>query len=788
MSEPASEPPPPRRPVLVVGAGPTGLVTALLLARHGIAGTVVDRHPAAWPQPRAVHLDDEAVRVLQQVGVHDGFAAISRPAAGLRLLDARLRPFAVFRRDAGPGPHGHPPANLFDQPDLEALLRAAAARHPLLTLRDGVTLTGLDDLRATLRTGDATEQVDAAAVLGCDGADSTVRRMIGSRLRDVGHAERWMVLDVRCARGPAHWGGVDQVCDPARAATFLHVGRDRYRWEFRLRPGETAADLASGDRLAALVAPWLGGAPADGWEVLRSAEYTFRAAVADRWRRGRVLLLGDAAHLSPPFIGQGLGAGLRDAHNLAWKLAAVLHGHADDRLLDSYQAERAPHATATVRTAVRVGRAMTGGAGAAAALRRPVVAGLLRMPGAEARALAGLTTRHPPGPAVDRRRHRGDLAGTVCPQPTVRVAGVPTRLDDVLGPGYALLHVGVVDPALRARARAVGARTVRLGGPPAVAGADTVITDDGTLTAWLAAGRTGAVLLRPDRVVRAAGRSCQPAQRGNPAPVNAAQHLVESAFAVVARARGAHALHAVGVVLDARLTLDPASATAAALGGPATRPAVVRASKSIGTPGGAPDLLGMALRVPVGAPAAAPPAGPATGEPPFPRPDSGVFDVLMASSGRDGYAHLALVPSARWWRPYSTLLPYVLDGRLVVLGLDIAAAPVQVGGDPADVAAAVRRGPVTFTVTEMPLGGSRRAVGELVLESVRADGPPVTFDPILNRLPRLHPVRLLAALREWAYTGSRRGRRAEPAALRSPSPAGAAPQGPRRGAGAEHGE
>lgn len=493
-------------PVVVVGAGPVGIAVATLLAQAGVASTVVDRYAEPYPRPRAVHLDGESVRILQRLGVAEGFAGISRPAAGLRLLDAGLRPFAVFHRDPARGLHGHAESHLFDQPDLEALLRANLAAHPLVTLRGGFEVTGVEQdaglARVLLRdvASGARMRLPAAAVLGCDGAASTVRNSIGAGLRDLRFTERWLVVDVACRPGPHAWGGVDQVCDPRRAATFLHLTGDRYRWEFRLHPGETGAELARPERLAALVAPWLPAVPAR-WAVLRSAEYTFRARIADRWRDGRVLLLGDAAHLTPPFVGQGLGAGLRDAHNLAWKLAAVLHGAAGETLLDSYQAERAPHIERVIRTAVRVGRAMTGGQDAVAALRRPVVAALLRLPGAEARALAGTATRYPPGPWVDRRRHRRALPGTLCPQPFVRHDGRLVAFDSVLGDGFALLSAGPVGPALAARARALGARTVGLA--PA-SGPDLVVADDGTLRGWLRSGRAAAVLLRPDRIVLAA--------------------------------------------------------------------------------------------------------------------------------------------------------------------------------------------------------------------------------------------------------------------------------------------
>ncbi len=517
------------RPVLVVGAGPVGLVVALLLARRSVPVIVLERREAPHAAPRAVHLDDAAVRVLQAAGVADAFAAVSRPAAGLRLLDARLRPFAVFPRSA-PGVHGWPESVLFDQPVLEELLRAEVARCPLVELRAGCEVEALEQgeggVGATVRdvlTG-RREVVRGSALLGCDGASSTVRTAIGAGWHELGASERWFVVDVRAGARLPTWGGVDQVCDPHRAATFMALTGDRYRWEFRMRPGETAPDLTA--RLDELTGRWR----PPPLQVVRAAEYTFRSRIADRWRDRRVLVLGDAAHLTPPFIGQGLGAGLRDAHNLAWKLAAVRGGAGDD-LLETYQRERAPHARAVIRGAGRIGRAMTGGQDLAAALRRPVVASLLRVPLVRARAARGLQDRLPVGALVERR-HRRDLAGTPCPQPTCRFDGRPVRLDDVLGDGWALLHVGpapqdrvvapqdrVVAPqdrvvalqdrvvalqdrvvvpqdrvvALHDRAAAVGARTVRV----------DALRDGGALAAWLEGGRATAALLRPDRFVAA---------------------------------------------------------------------------------------------------------------------------------------------------------------------------------------------------------------------------------------------------------------------------------------------
>jgi 3-(3-hydroxy-phenyl)propionate hydroxylase len=465
--------------VVVVGAGPVGVAAALLLARRGVDVLVLDRHEVAHPQPRAVHLDDEALRVLQDAGVAEAFLAVSRPMAGLRLLDGRHRTLAEFPR--GDGEHGWPQASMFSQPDLEAVLRTALAAEPRAELRGGVEVLHVEHpagpVRLTVRVRDtgADAELVAEAVLGCDGANSTVRQLIGAGWRELGPAERWLVVDL-LAEGPlAVWPGVHQVCDPVRPATFMPITGARYRAEFRLLDGETAADLD----LPALLDPF----GAAGCTVTRAAEYTFAARVADRWRSGRVLLCGDAAHLTPPFIGQGLGLGLRDAHQLAWKVAAVLDG-ADDALLDTHQAERAPHARSLIRLAVLLGRLMTGGGGGAALARRAVLAGVRRTPALSAFVSSSRTPPLRPGPLV--RRHRfapGSPVGGLLPQ--YPVAG-PDRLDDVLGPDWSVLTAGgPVPPDWPGRVVEVD----ELGSPQ--------------LQRWL--GRRS-VLVRPDRIVAAARR------------------------------------------------------------------------------------------------------------------------------------------------------------------------------------------------------------------------------------------------------------------------------------------
>lgn len=489
--------------VLVVGAGPVGVAAALMLGRRGVRTLVVERHADIYPLPRAVHLDDEIYRVLADLGVADRFAEITMPTLGLRLVDAQLRTMAEFRRHQQVGTYGYPQANMFDQPELERILRDALAEQELVELASSTELLDLTQsagrvtalLRDVVSGDERTVEVDA--VLGCDGANSKVRELIGSAYQDLGFEERWLVVDVVSEQALDTWQGVHQVCDPRRAGTYMQVGPGRYRWEFRLHDDETVDSVVGSGAFEGLLRPWLGDIPFESLQIVKRAEYTFRARIADRWSDRRVLLLGDAAHLTPPFIGQGLCAGLRDASNLTWKLADVLQGRADDTLLATYESERTEPAKALILKARMVGWAMTGGQDAAAHVRRVALAIACRIPGTTDKVLDSAPPHLADGPAVRRVGRRDKVSGGLLPQPWVEVDGRRALLDEALGDDYAVLIAGAPDPALVAAASEAGIPLVQVS-PVAPA---HVVDHDGVLLGWFHHHRTGAVLVRPDHVV-----------------------------------------------------------------------------------------------------------------------------------------------------------------------------------------------------------------------------------------------------------------------------------------------
>ena len=485
-------------PVVIVGAGPTGITAATKLAQYGVDTLVLDRWQGVYPQPRAVHLDDEIYRLLGGLGIADEFAAISRRAEGMQFRDRKMRVLAQFRRESPVSANGFPQMNMFDQPEFEALLRANLKRFPHAVLRGDAEVTEVVQIRAdraqvafTDRVSGEEHRAETRYVLGCDGANSLVRAAIGARMEDLKFQQRWLVVDVASSAELNQREVAHQVCDPHRAATYMRIGDTRYRWEFRLLPGETADDYNTMAALYPLIQPWLEGVAPEQLQLVRVAEYTFRAQVANRWRGENMFILGDAAHLTPPFIGQGMGAGLRDATNLGWKLAGVINGWLPESVLDTYEQERMPHTRYMIRFALAVGTAMTAGGEVGNFLRRVVVPRLHMIPGVREKIVDSATPPLNSSELVVKSRGRRQLAGRLCPNP---VLAEGKRLDEVVGARFAVVTSAPLDPSQRDE------MTRR--------GAVVVTANSGTdLDLWLRAGRARAAVVRPDRTVLCASRN-----------------------------------------------------------------------------------------------------------------------------------------------------------------------------------------------------------------------------------------------------------------------------------------
>lgn len=348
--------------VAVIGAGPVGSTLASLLARSGVSTVVLERDPDVYALPRAAHFDAETGRTFRDIGVWRADAGWTISQKGMDFLSARGE---LLLRMTVPDPLDGEvtSSNMFHQPSMDRALRAAAVSagadlrtgHEVIGLRE----VGEDGVDLSVRTTDGsrseTSSLLARWVVGCCGARSFTRRAIGVGHEDLAFDEPWLVLDVLVDGDNPEEPRTLQVCDPNRPYTVVPMRLPRRRYEFMLLPGETADEMLDPGRIDALLAPHF---PDGGCRIERAAVYTFHGLIADRWRggsSGRVLLAGDAAHQMPPFLGQGMCSGVRDAVNLAWKLRAVIAG-ADVSLLDTYQEERAPHVRAIVEAAVGFGR------------------------------------------------------------------------------------------------------------------------------------------------------------------------------------------------------------------------------------------------------------------------------------------------------------------------------------------------------------------------------------------------------------------------------------------------
>ena len=409
--------------VAVIGLGPTGAALANLLGDFGLSVLVLERELGIYDLPRAVHFDDEVMRVLQWIGIADAYAEQVFVNKGMRFVDQDENLLLDWPRPSEITGNGWHASYRFHQPDLERALRTGLRARPSVavrlecnveSLREGGS--GVEIQYRNVRTGKSACAHSQYAV-GCDGANSVVRRAMNSEMENLGLAQRWLVVDVLLKREmPSLGDHTIQYCDPVRPATYCrNVGRRR-RWEFMLLEHEDSAEVSREEAVWNMLGRWISGGDA---VLERRAVYTFKSEIAEPWTRGRMCLAGDAAHLTPPFMGQGMCAGIRDVANLAWKLDRCCRGRGGRSLLDTYQSERRANVAGYIETATKLG-VLIGRAGT----KGPAALGL--------HIVNGEFDAHQTIPAQGPGLGRADdeLCGRLFPQVSLSDG---RRLDDVVG-------------------------------------------------------------------------------------------------------------------------------------------------------------------------------------------------------------------------------------------------------------------------------------------------------------------------------------------------------------------
>ncbi|MEN9708998.1 MAG: hypothetical protein RIQ68_1406 [Pseudomonadota bacterium] len=497
--------------VAIVGSGPTGMTLAHLLGQAGVKVILIERNATTVTQPRAVSIDDEALRTMQAIGLDREVIADVMLDYGSNYFTPQNICFAKV--EPVTREYGFPRRNAFTQPKLEATLRAHLSRYENVTQlfeHECETVTENDSgvlLRLRHASGDVL--VESAYVVGADGARSTLRKVIGANLVGSTYNQKWVIVDLASTKERMRQTRV--MCDPKRPFITLPGPGGIRRYEFMLHEGEDEERAASPEFVRELLAA--AGPDADS-PVVRRQVYTFHARKADRWNSKRIYLAGDAAHLSPPFAGQGMNSGLRDAHNLAWKLAAVVKGQIGAGVLASYQREREPHAWALIELAMNMGRIMmptserqawlVQSAFRLASLVPPVHAYFAQM-------------KYKPKPFYSDGFIADDgglkLSGRMLPQATLETHDrTRLRFDDVAGSGFAIVAIG---PEAQALVASVDVSALGLGAVPRIAVVPQKINLDPVMHEGIVEGRdldnhfgeiaTRAknmlILLRPDRYV-----------------------------------------------------------------------------------------------------------------------------------------------------------------------------------------------------------------------------------------------------------------------------------------------
>ena len=497
----------PKYDVAIVGYGPVGAIFANLLTNYGLKIAVIERAAAIYDKPRAITLDHEALRVFQACGLADVMENAIAPHNGSHYLGIDGGVIKMFDPMPPPYPLGWIPNATFVQPDAEQALRDKLAGYQdadVFLSTTGVSLAQDEasvSLKARGETGDEFD-ISARYLVGCDGANSFVRRHLGIGLEDLAFDEWWMVVDTLTSDPGKRPAKSFQYCWPSRPGTFVPGPRNLRRWEIKLLPGEDPELAGASDNVAKLLEGFTDTSDLTIW---RSAVYRFHALLGESWRDRRVFLMGDAVHQTPPFLGQGLCAGIRDASNLAWKLALVLRGSAGDTLLDSYEVERRPHVRSVVASAKEFGKIIGELDPAAAVARDERLRAELKSGKAET-----IRQKFIPDLTSGLIASRNKLGGGLFVQPRVRSAdGTVRRLDDLLKSEFTV--VTATQEAMSWMSEASVLCWQQLGGERVVVasagesstrdGISTVVEIDGIFSNWMRENQVGAVIVRPDRYV-----------------------------------------------------------------------------------------------------------------------------------------------------------------------------------------------------------------------------------------------------------------------------------------------
>ena len=499
--------------VAIVGAGPVGLMIANYLGQCGVNVTLVEKLDSLIDYPRAIGLDDESLRTFQAVGLAENVLPHTTPWHAMRFMTPKGRCFADIQPKTDE--FGWSRRNAFIQPLADRVLFEGLERFDNVKVLFGRELEGFEQsdsgVQLTLKNAEGrSERLQAKYLIGCDGGNSLVRRSLDISFEGKTAPNQWIVVDI--ANDPLSTPHVYLCCDPVRPYVSAALPHGVRRFEFMVMPGETEAELSKPENMRKLLAKVL--PDPDRIELIRSRVYTHNARLAGRFRQGRVLLAGDAAHIMPVWQGQGYNSGMRDASNLAWKLSLVIKGLANDRLLDSYELERRDHAKAMIDLSVLAGHVLAPPKRWQGTLRDGVSWLLNYVPPVKR---YFVEMRFKPMPQYSRGAlivpsEKGSPVGKMFIQPKVLTdAGATVLLDEVIGENFAFIAWGC-DPtwglttAQIAQWKTLGTRFIQVLPDvqlraPSDAGNDVSRVGDsaGRLREWFARGSSSIALLRPDR-------------------------------------------------------------------------------------------------------------------------------------------------------------------------------------------------------------------------------------------------------------------------------------------------